>query len=175
MQHHLLQHFRQNFWHLVDNLEKVKREAVEQQQQQSQQQQQQQPPSVAEADYLRPGSGVGGYSATSDTFGAQFGADESSIRAASNSHQHDRSVEYFLLEEIFLCWSDKMFLRQGGGVLHGPRQPGVGAARAADPADVQPAARLRQDVRLGPPRQGGAQQSQGKYFFSSHKYFTFVS
>ena len=90
MQHHLLQHFRQNFWHLVDNLEKVKREAVEQQQQQSQQQQ---PPSVAEADYLRPGSGVGGYSATSDTFGAQFGADESSIRAAS-SHQHDRSVEY---------------------------------------------------------------------------------
>ena len=94
MQHHLLQHFRQNFWHLVDNLEKVKREAVEQQQQQSQQQQQQ-PPSVAEADYLRPGSGVGGYSATSDTFGAQFGADESSIRAASNSHQHDRSVEYF--------------------------------------------------------------------------------
>ena len=94
MQHHLLQHFRQNFWHLVDNLDKVKREAVEQQQQQSQQQQQQ-PPSVAEADYLRPGSGVGGYSATSDTFGAQFGADESSIRAASNSHQHDRSVEYF--------------------------------------------------------------------------------
>ena len=93
VQHHLLQHFRQNFWHLVDNLEKVKREAVEQQQQQSQQQQQQ-PPSVAEADYLRPGSGVGGYSATSDTFGAQFGADESSIRAASNSHQHDRSVEY---------------------------------------------------------------------------------
>ena len=88
VQHHLLQHFRQNFWHLVDNLEKVKREAVEQQQQQSQQQQH--PPSVAEADYLRPGSGVGGYSATSDTFGAQFGADESSIRAASNSHQHDR-------------------------------------------------------------------------------------
>ena len=103
MQHHLLQHFRQNFWHLVDNLEKVKREAVEQQQQQSQQQQQQ-PPSVAEADYLRPGSGVGGYSATSDTFGAQFGADESSIRAASNSHQHDRSVEYFFWSDVkYFC------------------------------------------------------------------------
>ena len=33
VQHHLLQHFRQNFWHLVENMEKVKKEAVEQQQQ----------------------------------------------------------------------------------------------------------------------------------------------
>merc|ERR1719410_3385420 len=96
VQHHLLQHFRQNFWHLVDNLEKVKREAVEQQQQQQQQQQsqqQQQQPSVAEADYLRPGSGVGGYSATSDTFGAQFGADESSIQAVEQQQQQSQQQQ----------------------------------------------------------------------------------
>ena len=53
VQHHLLQHFRQNFWHLVENLEKVKKEAVEQQQQH-----QQQPETVGqEQDYLRPVSG----------------------------------------------------------------------------------------------------------------------
>ena len=48
VQHHLLQHFRQNFWHLVENMEKVKKEAVEQQQAVSVGQDQ---------DHLRPVSG----------------------------------------------------------------------------------------------------------------------
>ena len=29
VQHHLLQHFRQNFWHLVENLEKLKHDPTE--------------------------------------------------------------------------------------------------------------------------------------------------
>merc|ERR1719445_308145 len=38
VQHHLLQHFRQNFWHLVENLEKLKADPEPQQHQQHQRQ-----------------------------------------------------------------------------------------------------------------------------------------
>merc|ERR1719443_2209320 len=59
VQHHLLQHFRQNFWHLVENLEKLKADPEPQQQQienQQQQHQQQSGYGVQEqtSDYLRP-------------------------------------------------------------------------------------------------------------------------
>ena len=47
VQHHLLQHFRHNFWNLVENMEKIKREAVEPQQ-------------VHQEVHMRPSSGVDG-------------------------------------------------------------------------------------------------------------------
>ena len=75
VQHHLIQHFRNNFWHLVDNLEKVKKEQL----------QQEQPPAalvgsqtVEDRERLRP-----------DSFSAKFhgasGAEESSIRGELDS------------------------------------------------------------------------------------------
>ena len=90
VQHHLLQHFRQNFWHLVENLEKLKPDPEPQQQQQIENQQhsgyggQEQP-----SDYLRPGSGLSSLR-DSASFGRQFGADESSIQREMESyHQHN--------------------------------------------------------------------------------------
>ena len=96
VQHHLLQHFRQNFWHLVDNLDKIKREseaAAAQSQEQAEQhvQQDDQFPS-------RPGSGVGGHSdvtwpaqtpRASDTFRDQFGAEDSSIQAELEQYNNN--------------------------------------------------------------------------------------
>ena len=91
VQHHLLQHFRQNFWHLVENLEKLKPDPEPQQQIENQQQQQhsgyggQEQPS----DYLRPGSGL-----DSASFGRQFGADESSIQREMESYHHHSATDH---------------------------------------------------------------------------------
>ena len=85
VQHHLLQHFRQNFWHLVENLEKLKRdptEAVENQ-------------NVVNNDQTRPDSAADtrGYGAprASDTFADKFG-DESSIRAEMEGYSNSGHV-----------------------------------------------------------------------------------
>ena len=101
VQHHLLQHFRQNFWHLVENLEKLKADPEPQQQQQQQQienqhQQQQQHHAgyggqEQTSDYLRPSSGMDSLR-DSASFGRQFGADESSIQREMESYQHDPSM-----------------------------------------------------------------------------------
>ena len=86
VQHHLLQHFRQNFWHLVENLEKLKTEP-QQQKLETQQHQPQASYGGQERDHLRPGSGLDSLR-DSQSFGRQFGADESSIaRELDSYHQ----------------------------------------------------------------------------------------
>ena len=89
VQHHLLQHFRQNFWHLVENLEKLKHDPTEGVENQN----------IANNDQSRPDSAAEtrGYVAprASDTFADKFG-DESSIRAelegySTSGHVGDNS------------------------------------------------------------------------------------
>ena len=98
VQHHLLQHFRNNFWHLVDNLEKIKKESAAGEQLSSSQEDSSRPGSAAGLSQMTA-EGGGHLSAewsaatprASETFGAQFGAEESSIRAELEQYNSGHS------------------------------------------------------------------------------------